>query len=43
MFYYWDAPEVLHYDYKEKCDVCSCGVIINCLLVGFPPFFRKTY
>lgn len=43
---YYKAPEVLHEDYDQKCDVWSCGVI--CFIVSkgwarFLWFLAKTF
>lgn len=35
---YYIAPEVIHGDYDEKCDIWSCGIILYMLLTGKPPY-----
>lgn len=35
---YYIAPEVIHGDYREHCDMWSLGVILFVMLFGFPPF-----
>jgi len=33
------APEVLEGSYSKGADVWSCGIILFCMLFGFPPFY----
>lgn len=39
---YYIAPQVIHDEYSNKCDVWSCGVIAYALLSGFAPFDAST-
>ena len=35
---YYMAPEVINGSYTEKCDIWACGVLMNILLTGLPPY-----
>jgi calcium-dependent protein kinase len=35
---YYMSPEILRYDYDERCDIWSLGVILHILLTAAPPF-----
>ena len=35
---YYLAPEILNFDYDERCDIWSLGVILYILLTAAPPF-----
>ena len=38
---YYTAPEVIHRNYTNKCDIWSLGVITYILLSGVAPFYGK--
>ena len=35
---YYMAPELLSSNYNEKCDIWSCGVLLNILFTNLPPY-----
>ena len=38
---YYMSPEVIMGNYNEKCDVCSCGVILYLMLSSHSFLFKK--